>query len=125
MLIFSLIGIYLYIKNFTEKNKNVICKYYCYLKGCIKNKERKGKGEREGRGCERESGTEGGIRIKAEVANNIRRRMEGDKQGKELVGKNGYRVGKNRGVGREGVVGKKRKKWEKRNEAEEGKVANK
>ena len=40
--------------------------------------------------------------------------MEGDKQGKELVGKNGYRVGNNRGVGKEGVVGKKGKKWGKK-----------
>ena len=33
--------------------------------------------------------------------------MEGGKQGKEGVGMNGYRVGKNGGVGRERVVGKK------------------
>ena len=33
--------------------------------------------------------------------------MEGGKQGKEGVGINGYRIGKNGGVGREGVVGKK------------------
>ena len=29
-----------------------------------------GKGEREGMGCGRESGSEGGVRIKVEVANN-------------------------------------------------------
>ena len=74
------------------------------------------------RGCGWESGSEGGVGIKAEVANNRGRRMEGGKQG---VGMNGYRVGKNGGVGREAVVGKKGKKWEKRNESEEGKVANK
>ena len=33
--------------------------------------------------------------------------MEGGKQGKEGVGMNGNRAGKNGGVGREGVVGKK------------------
>ena len=33
--------------------------------------------------------------------------MEGGKQGEEGVEMNGYRVGKNGGVGREGVVGKK------------------
>ena len=58
-----------------------------------------------GRGCGKESGRE--IRIKAEVANNRGRRMEGGKQGKEGVRRNGYRVGKNGGAGREGVVGKK------------------
>ena len=52
-------------------------------------------------------GSEGGVRIKAEVANNRGRRMEGGKQGEEGVEMNGYRVGKNGGVGREGVVGKK------------------
>ena len=55
----------------------------------------------------RESGSEGGVRIKAEVANNRGWRIEGGKQEKEGVGMNGYRVGKNGGVGREGVVGKK------------------
>ena len=59
------------------------------------------KGEREGRGCGRENGSDGGVRIKVEVANNRGRRMEGGKQGKEGVGMNGYRLGKNRGVGRE------------------------
>ena len=72
-------------------------------------REWKGEGEREGRGCGRESGSEGGVRIKVEVANNRRRRMEGGKQGKEGVRMNGYRVGKNGGVyiGRERVVEKK------------------
>ena len=42
-----------------------------------------------GRGCGRESGSEGGVRIKAEVANNRGRRGQGGKQGKEGVGKKG------------------------------------
>ena len=44
-----------------------------------------GMGEREERGCGREMGcgSEGGVRIKAEVANNRGRRMERGKQGKE------------------------------------------
>ena len=33
--------------------------------------------------------------------------MEVRKQGKEVVGRNGYRLGNNGGVGREGVVEKK------------------
>ena len=66
-----------------------------------------GKGEREGRGCGRESGSEGGVRIKVEVANNRGKQVEGGKQEKEGVGMNRYRVGKNGGVGREGVVGKR------------------
>ena len=66
-----------------------------------------GRREREGRGCGWESESEGGVRIKAQVANNRGRRMEEGKQGKEGVGMNGYRVGKNGGVGRGGVVGKK------------------
>ena len=41
------------------------------------------RGEREERGSGRESGSEGGVRIKVEVANNRGRRMEGGKQGKE------------------------------------------
>ena len=74
-------------------------------------KGEEGRGEREGRpGCGRESGREGGVRINAEVANNRGRRMEGGKQGKEWVGMNGYRVGKNGEVGREGVVGKREMK---------------
>ena len=66
-----------------------------------------GKGEREGRGCGWESESEGGVRIKAQAANNRGRRMEEGKQGKEGVGMNGYRVGTNGGVGRGEVVGKK------------------
>ena len=70
--------------------------------------EWKGEGGREGRGYGWESGSEGGIRMKAEVANNRGRRIEGGKQGKEGVGINGYRVRLNTGgVGREVVVGKK------------------
>ena len=44
-----------------------------------------GMGEREGRGYGREmgSGSDGGVRIKAEVANYRGRRREGGKQGKE------------------------------------------
>ena len=45
-----------------------------------------GRGEREGRGCEREMGSEcegAGVKIKAEVANNRGRRWEGGKQRKE------------------------------------------
>ena len=44
-----------------------------------------GRGEREGRGCgrEMECGSEGGVRIKAEVANNRGTRREGVQQGKE------------------------------------------
>ena len=66
-----------------------------------------GRGEREGRGCGWKSGSEGGERIKTEVANNRGRQMEVGKQGKEGVGMNGYRLGNNGGVGREGVVEKK------------------
>ena len=69
-----------------------------------------GEGGREGRGCGWESGSEGGVRIKAEVANNKGRRIEGGKQGKEGVRMNGYRVENNGGVGREVVVGKERMK---------------
>ena len=65
------------------------------------------KGEREGRGCGRESGSERGVRIKVEVANNRGRQMEGGKQGKEGVGKNG-------GVGR-------KEWWERREEVGEKK----
>ena len=62
-----------------------------------------GREQKEGRGYGREMGcgSEGGVKIKAEVANNRRRRRKGG------VGRNRYRVGKKRGVGREGVVGKK------------------
>ena len=57
-------------------------------KGMIKLREWKGeggRGEREGRGCGRErgSGSEAGVRITAEVANNRGRRREGGKQVKE------------------------------------------
>ena len=65
------------------------------------------RGEREGRGCGKESGSEGGVIIKVEVANNRGKRIEEGKQEKEGVGMNRYRVGKNGGVLREGVVGKK------------------
>ena len=46
------------------------------------------RGEREGRGCWKESGSEGGVRIKAEVANNRGRRMEGGMQARERGGRN-------------------------------------
>ena len=51
----------------------------------IRLREWKGEGGREGRGCGRErgSGSEAGVRIKAEVANNRERRREGGKQVKE------------------------------------------